>query len=96
MPRPMPMLSDQSQPEHKQHGLVSHVAKLGGQRDPSLGHPAQPGHDRDVLLAAGFEGHRRSIDARPDIDFPQRLKARIVVGDERAVAQARRRLSARR
>jgi predicted N-acyltransferase len=30
LPRPMPMLSDQSQPEHKQHGLVSHFAKLGG------------------------------------------------------------------
>src|SRR5260370_36579683 len=73
----------------KQHGLVSHVAKLGGQRDSSLGYPAQPGHDRDVLLAAGLEGHRRSIDARPDIDFPQRLKARIVVGDERAGALAR-------
>jgi hypothetical protein len=48
-------LNDPSQPEHKQHCLISHVAKLGGQRDPSLGHPAQPGHDRDVLLAAGFE-----------------------------------------
>src|SRR5260370_30535388 len=82
-------LSDTSQPEHKQRGLVSYVARLGGQRDSSLGYPAQPGHDRDVLLAAGLEGHRRSIDARPDIDFPQRLQACIVVGHERAVAQAR-------
>src|SRR5258708_38881095 len=89
-------LSDTSQPEHKQHGLVSHVAKLGGQRDSSLGYPAQPGHDRDVLLAAGLEGHRRSIDARPDIDFPQRLKARIVVGDAPAVAQSREQNAPRR
>ena len=47
------------QSEHEQHGLVAHFAKLGGQRDPSLGHSAQPGHDRDVLPAAGLEGHRR-------------------------------------
>src|SRR5258708_12663860 len=37
-------LSDQSQPEHKQHGLVSHLAKLGVHLDSSLALPPHPAH----------------------------------------------------
>ena len=55
---------------------------------PSLRDRAQAGHDRDILLAVDLERHRRRVEAGADIDLPQRLHGRVVVGDERAVGEA--------
>jgi hypothetical protein len=82
------MSEHSSQREHKQHRLVAHLAQFRREDEPALGNLAESRHDGDVLLAAGLECHRRGVEAAPDIDFPQRFEARVVIGDERAIAKA--------
>src|SRR5690349_19832032 len=77
-----------SQPENEQHGLVALLPELRREAQPSLRDRAQAGHDRDILLAVDLERHRWRIEPGSDVDLPQRLHGRVVVGDERAVGEA--------
>jgi len=40
---------------------------------------AEPCEDRDILLAASLEGHRRGVEACPDVDLPELVERRVVV-----------------
>src|SRR5262249_41921979 len=55
--------------------------------EPRLARSTWPRRDRDVLLAADLEGHRRRGEARADIDLPELLQRRIVERRNRAVHQ---------
>src|SRR3979411_994547 len=75
-------------PEHEQHGLVAHFPQLRRVRMPALGDWAEPRQDRDILLAVDLERHRRRVEAAADVDLPQRLHGRVVVGYARSVGAA--------
>src|SRR5262245_66517409 len=76
------------QPEHEQYGLVALLLELGNEQMLAAGDRAQPREDRDVLLAVDLERHRRRIEAGADVDLPELLHRRVVVGDERSIGEA--------
>src|SRR5215208_279833 len=76
-----------SESEYEQHGLVTLILKLRNHRVLAQRDPAQARQDGNVLLAVHLERHRRRVEADPDIDPPQRLERRVVIGDERAVGE---------
>src|SRR4051812_8472849 len=78
-----------SKSKHEQHGLVALLLEF--RREDMLvdRDPAQAGEDRNKLLAVYFESHRRRVEADTDIDFPQLLQRRVVIGHERTVGEAR-------
>src|SRR5215472_6562443 len=84
-----PRLPLPSQSEYELNRLVAHLAQFRGVDEPGPRVAAEPGHDGDILPAAGLEGHRRRVDAGADVDLPQLLKGDVVVGPERSVGQAR-------
>src|SRR5713101_7246890 len=85
-----------SQPEYEHHGLVAHLPQFRGQDMPGLRYPAQPRQDVDILLAAGLERHGRRREAGADIDLPELLQGRVVVGGKRSVGEAGEDQAARR
>src|SRR5215468_3690901 len=76
-------------PEHEQHRLMAHFAKLWRIYECGLGDPAKPRQDCNILLTASLEGHGRSVEAGADINLPKLLKAGVVIGSERSIDQAR-------
>src|SRR5262245_59493464 len=77
-----------SEPEHKQHRLVALLLQLRRERMLADRDAAQAREDRDILLAIDLEGHRRCIEANADIDLPELLQGRVVIGDERPIREA--------
>src|SRR5262245_35476199 len=77
-----------SEPEHKQHRLVALLLQFRRERVLANRDAAQAGEDRDILLAVDLEGHRRRVEADADIDLPDLLQRRVVIGDERSVREA--------
>src|SRR6266849_2021123 len=84
------------QSEYEHHGLVAHLPQFRGQDMPGLRYPAQPRQYDDILLAAGLERHGRRREASADIDLPELLKGRVVVGGKRSVGEAGEDQAARR
>src|SRR5229473_5261405 len=76
-----------SQSENEQHGLVAHLTQFGRELVAPPCDRAQPGQNRNVLLAAGLERHRRGIEAGADVDLPQRFERGGVIGDECSVGE---------
>jgi hypothetical protein len=87
---PHPMTEVGAFPHSENANALSGCAfgAVGCEDEPALEKSGSARHDGDGLLAARLKRHWRSVEAAPDMDFPQRLEARVVIGDERAIAKA--------
>src|SRR5260370_3591039 len=77
-----------SQPEHVQHRGVALFLDLRRVHERAPAGGVEAGCDGDVLLAANLERHRRSVEAGADVELPQLLQRRVVIGRHRSVGQA--------
>src|SRR5262249_19916379 len=86
---------DGSQPEHIQHRGVALLLDLRrvDERAPAGG--IEAGRDGDILLAVDLECHWRGVEAGADIELPEFLKRRVVIGRDGSVGQSREHQGAR-
>src|SRR5436853_7934804 len=76
-----------SECEHVKHGRVSLVLELRRVDELGLGRSAWPRRDRNILLSANLEGHRRRREAGADVDLPELFERDIVKRCNGAVHQ---------
>src|SRR3954447_2961355 len=80
--------SRNSKPEHEKHGLVALFFELRRLHVFVECDAAEAGENRDILLAASLERHRRRVEADADVDRPELLHGGVVEGREGAIGEA--------